>query len=79
MSNVTKLAKPNLKKGKGVPPPETDTIPNTQKAPSGKKVQIPVMAPPEMRRQIKADAAERDMSVSELMLEAYTAYINRGS
>lgn len=65
--NVTKLAKPTIaKKGtKGAPPVAAAAIPNVQKAPSGKKVQIPIQAAPELRRDYKAYCAERDISMSE--------------
>ena len=67
MSNVTKMKKPTIRKGgtKGAPPAEAAATPNVQKAPSGKKVQIPIQAEPELRRDYKAYCAERDISMSE--------------
>jgi hypothetical protein len=70
--NVSILKKPTIKKGtKGAPPPVQDVTPNVQKAPSGKKVQIPIQASPEFRREFKAYCAERDISMSDLFREMF--------
>lgn len=64
---VTTLKQPTIKKRgtKGAPPMPEATATNVQKAPSGKKVQIPIQALPEMRREYKAYCADRDISMSE--------------
>ena len=66
--NVRALKKPDIKKPKGTkgaPPAAESAVPNIQKAPSGKKVQIPIQADPEERREYKAYCAERDITMSD--------------
>ncbi len=78
--DIRPLAKPTTKQQantKGTPPALNNAIPNTQKAPSGAKVQLPVQVMPEIRRAFKAYAAERDLSMSDLFILMWDEYRSR--
>ena len=66
-SNVSpmkkRIAKP--KGTKGAPPMPESVIPNIQKAPSGKKVQIPIQATADERLEFKTYCVGRQISMSE--------------
>ncbi|WP_153005430.1 hypothetical protein [Aureimonas ureilytica] len=69
MTQPLKIAKPPRTNTKGQSGPgEVVNLPNTQKAASTGTVQLPFQVPAEVRRAIKAYAAERDMTNSALFL-----------
>ena len=80
-TNVTptaSLSKPSTKgtppSGKGQPPAEHEFQPNTQKPPSGTKAPLQLQVPPEVRRGVKAYAAEQDMTISDLFVRMWDEY-----
>ncbi|WP_316860614.1 hypothetical protein [uncultured Cohaesibacter sp.] len=61
---MAKLAKPGTK-GSPPPPKSTAATTNTQRVASDKKIQIPIMAYPELRREYKAYCAEHDITMCQ--------------
>ena len=74
--NTTKLKKPAKRaNAKGEPPPAAATAAgNLAKPPSGQKAALQLKIAPELRREVKAYAAERDMEVSALFAEVWAFY-----
>lgn len=67
----------NLKKStnrKGQPPAAAASSDNLAKPPSGQKAALQLKIPPELRREVKAYAAERDMEVSTLFAQVWAFY-----
>lgn len=77
-NNVRTLKKPTRTKG-APPAAEVTPTPNVQKAPSGKKVQIPIMAEPELKREFKAYCADRDISMSKQFEEMFAFWKSQNS
>lgn len=71
MVDIKKLKKP----GKGTPPPAESPTPNNLSKPaSGEKVPLQVKISPELRRQVRAYAAEHDVEISELFQGMWQHY-----
>jgi hypothetical protein len=72
MVELSKLAK--LSKGKGAPPPASHSEDNLTKPPSRQKVPLQLKISPELRREFKGYAIERDSEVSELFIRVWEFY-----
>lgn len=71
MVDVNKLKKP----GKGTPPTAAvATLNNLSKPASGQKVPLQVKIAAELRREVRAYAAEHDMEISALFEEMWQHY-----
>ena len=70
MALDVKLKRP----GKGAPPPPAATENNLVKPPSGKNVPLQLNIDPELRRQFKAYAAERDLDPRDLFVAVWQYY-----
>lgn len=66
----------NLKRptGKGTPPAPVETNNNLAKPPSGKTVPLQVNIDPEVKRQFRVYAAERDIDMSNLFVAMWQYY-----
>lgn len=72
MVELASLKKPA--KGKGAPPQPTQTDNNLIKPASGQKVPLQLKISPELRREFKAYAVERDAEVSALFAQVWAFY-----
>jgi hypothetical protein len=72
MVELTSLKRPT--KGKGAPPPLAQTENNLAKPASGQKVPLQLKISPELRREFKAYAVERDAEVSSLFAQVWAFY-----
>jgi hypothetical protein len=70
MVNVNKHTRP----GKGTPPPAEQTTHNLGKPPSGAKVPLQVKITPELRREVRAYAAEHETELSALFENMWQFY-----
>jgi hypothetical protein len=61
-------------KGKGAPPPPAQTENNLAKPAGGQKVPLQLKISPELRREFKAYAVERDAEVSTLFTQVWAFY-----
>ena len=61
-------------RGKGAPPPAAQGQSNLAKPPSGQKVPLQLKISPELRREFKAYAVERDAEVSTLFAQVWSFY-----
>lgn len=73
MVELKSLKRPTTK-GKGVPPPPSRTEDNLAKPASAQKVPLQLKISPELRREFKAYALERDLEVSTLFLRVWHYY-----
>ena len=73
MVDTRKLAKPPMNR-KGTPPPPAESGGNLGKTPSGQKAALQLKISPELRRAVKAYAAERDLEVSTLFAQMWEFY-----
>ena len=65
----------NLKRpGKGMPPAPVETNNNLTKPPSGATVPLQLNIEPEIRREFKAFAAERDLDPRDLFVTVWKFY-----
>jgi hypothetical protein len=62
------------RKGKGAPPPPVETSHNLDKPPSGQKVPLQLNIDPELKREFKVYAAERDVDMSVLFNTVWRYY-----
>ena len=72
MVELSKLSR--SQKGKGAPPPASHAEDNLAKPPSGQKVPLQLKISPELRREFKGYAVERDSEVSELFVRVWQFY-----
>jgi hypothetical protein len=72
MVELASLRKPT--KGKGPPPPSARTENNLVKPATGQKVPLQLKISPELRREFKAYAVERDADVSALFAQVWAFY-----
>ena len=72
MVELASLKRPT--KGKGVPPPPAQTENNLAKPAGGQKVPLQLKISPELRREFKAYAVERDAEVSMLFAQVWAFY-----
>jgi hypothetical protein len=72
MVEIRSLQRPM--KGKGAPPKAVETHHNLAKPASGGKVPLQLKISPELRREFKAYAVERDSEVSALFTEVWNFY-----
>lgn len=72
MVDTSKLARPMNRKG--APPTPTETQVNLQKPPSDQKVPLQLKLSPELRREFRTYAAERDLELSELFMLVWAFY-----
>jgi hypothetical protein len=72
MVQLANLRKPT--RGKGAPPPATHSEDNLAKPASGQKVPLQLKISPELRREFKAYAVERDSEVSKLFVRVWEFY-----
>jgi hypothetical protein len=72
MVDVHKLKKPANRKG--TPPPQTTVSENLVKPASGAKVPLQLKISPELRREFRVYAAERDRDMSALFAEMWMFY-----
>ena len=70
--DASKLKRPSS--SKGVPPLPSHPGGNLEKAPSGQKVPLQLKISPELRREFRAYAAERDLELSELFNAVWAFY-----
>jgi len=75
MVDVHKLKKPVSRKG--TPPPQTTINQNLVKPASGEKVPLQVKINPELRREFRVYAAERDIEMSTLFADMWAFYKER--
>ena len=68
------LKKPTKQVGKGVPPAPTETKQNLAKPPSGGNVPVQLKISPELRREFRIHAAERDLDLNALFVEVWEFY-----
>ena len=61
-------------KGKGAPPKAVETHQNLGKPASGGKVPLQLKISPELRREFKTHAVERDVEASELFAQVWAFY-----
>jgi hypothetical protein len=61
-------------RGKGAPPPPAQTENNLAKPASGQKVALQLKISPELRREFKAYAVERDTELSALFAQVWAFY-----
>lgn len=59
---------------KGAPPAPVDTSANLQKPPIGQKVPLQLKISPELRREFRTYAAERDLELSDLFRLVWSYY-----
>jgi hypothetical protein len=67
MVDIHKLKKPANRKG--TPPQQTTVSQNLVKPPSGEKVPLQLKISPELRREFRVCAAERDIDMSALFAD----------
>jgi hypothetical protein len=72
MVDVHKLEKPANRKG--TPPPQTTVSQNLVKPGSGEKVPLQLKISPELRREFRVYAAERDRDMSALFADIWIFY-----
>jgi hypothetical protein len=72
MVDMHQLKKPANRKG--TPPPHTTVSQNLVKPASGDKVPLQLKISPELRREFRVYAAERDLEMSALFAEMWTFY-----
>jgi hypothetical protein len=72
MVDVHKLKKPANRKG--TPPAQVTVSQNLVKPPSGEKVPLQLKISPELRREFRVYAAERDIDMSALFADMWTFY-----
>ena len=72
MVDTAKLKKPM--RGKGTPPPSAVAEAILEQPPSGEKVPLQLKISPELRREFKAYAVERDLQVSTLFASVWGFY-----
>jgi hypothetical protein len=72
MVDIHKLKKPGNRKG--TPPPQTTVSQNLVKPASGEKVPLQLKISPELRREFRVYAAERDMDMSALFADMWMFY-----
>jgi hypothetical protein len=70
--DMSKLKRPSG--SKGAPPLPLTPSGNLEKPPSGQKVPLQLKISPELRREFRAYAAERDLELSELFNAVWTFY-----
>jgi hypothetical protein len=75
MVNVRNLKKPVNRKG--TPPAENTPSQNLVKPPSGEKVPLQLKISPELRREFRVYAAERDIDMSVLFADMWAFYKER--
>jgi hypothetical protein len=68
------LPKPAKIGTKGEPAKVVELTPNLQKAPSTGTVQLPMTVPPHVKREFKAYAAEKDLTMSALFQIMWDEY-----
>jgi hypothetical protein len=73
--NVRNLKKPITRKG--TPPPQSTTSQNLAKPASGEKVPLQLKISPELRREFRVYAAERDIDMSVLFADMWAFYKER--
>ena len=71
MVDVNKLRR---RPGKGAPPPPEQITDNLSKPPSGQKVPLQVKISPELRREVRAYAADHEIELSALFVNMWTYY-----
>ena len=69
--NLKKLKKPTAGKGKGKPPTVVETKQNLKKPASGRNVSLLLKIPPELRREYRVYAAERDIELNKLFEQVW--------
>jgi hypothetical protein len=72
MVEIRNLQRPT--RGKGAPPKAVETHQNLAKPASGGKVPLQLKISPELRREFKAYAVERDSEVSTLFAQVWDFY-----
>jgi hypothetical protein len=72
MVNVRYLKKPANRKGS--PPPQNTVSQNVVKPPGGEKVPLQLKISPELRREFRVYAAERDIDMSVLFTDMWAFY-----
>jgi hypothetical protein len=72
MVDTSKLTKPTNRKG--APPAPADTNANLQQPPVGQKVPLQLKITPELRREFRTYAAERDLELSDLFRLVWSYY-----
>lgn len=72
MVELASLKRPQ--RGKGAPPPPAQTENNLAKPASGQKVALQLKISPELRREFKAYAVERDTELSALFAQMWAFY-----
>jgi hypothetical protein len=72
MVDTSKLTKPTNRKG--APPAPADTNANLQQPPAGQKVPLQLKITPELRREFRTYAAERDLELSNLFRLVWSYY-----
>ncbi len=72
MVDADKLKKPI--RGKGTPPPSAAAEAILEQPPSGEKVPLQLKISPELRREFKAYAVERDLQASALFAPVWGVY-----
>jgi hypothetical protein len=72
MVDTSKLARPTNRKG--APPEPAETGATLKTPPTGQKVPLQLKISPELRREFRAHAAERDLELSELFTLAWAFY-----
>lgn len=70
--DTSKIKKPVNRKG--APPSAVETAGNLEKPPSGQKAPLQLKISPELRREVKTYAAERDLEVSTLFRMVWEYY-----
>lgn len=75
---AVKLRKPSRTRGLPQPPTKAEPTGNLHKAPFGMKVPLQLKISPELRREYRAFAAERDLELSELFRAIWEHYRRGG-
>lgn len=74
--DTSKLQNLKKKSGKGAPPPPAEAPQNLIKPESGAKVPLQLKISPEIRREFRVFATERDLELSELFIQMWEFYKN---
>ncbi|WP_342154492.1 hypothetical protein [Methylorubrum sp. SB2] len=78
--NLNRPTKPKLVSAKdAAPAPVSSTEPTLTKPATGQHVQLQFQVPPEIRRAVKAYAAENDTNMSDLFMRMWSEYRSRHS
>lgn len=77
MVDLKELKRAPARRGKGAPPPAGDAEENLTKPASGDKVPLQLKISPELRREFKGYALERDINASVLFVQVWDYFKER--